>query len=114
MLHTKTWPVILLTSLLLLGCQAMNKQPEADQALAAGQALYRQQEYHSAYLKLHYAAERGQAQAQYAVGYMLYNGIGVDRDQDAALSWFMRSAKKGYAKATQALKQIDQGATPKL
>ena len=104
----------MLTSLLLLGCQAMNKQPEADQALAAGQALYRQQDYHSAYLKLRYAAERGQAQAQYAVGYMLYNGIGVDRDQDAALSWFMRSAKKGYAKATQALKQIDQGATPKL
>lgn len=94
------------------GCQAMNKRPEADQALSNGQALYRQQDYHAAYQQLLYAAQRGQAQAQYAVGYMLYNGIGVTRDQNAALGWFMRSAKKGYPKAAQALKQMDEGAKP--
>jgi TPR repeat protein len=41
------------------------------------------------------AARYGVAEAQTRLGQMLLDGIGLDRDQAAALGWFTRAAEKG-------------------
>lgn len=42
-------------------------------------------------------AERGDADAQHILGYMLHFGVGVRRDIDAARRWLEASAAQGYA-----------------
>lgn len=42
-------------------------------------------------------AERGDADAQHILGYMLHFGVGVRRDVDAARRWLEASAAQGYA-----------------
>ena len=45
------------------------------------------------------AAEQGDACTQYRIGMMYLNGEGVDKDQDVAYHWLLKSAKQGYAEA---------------
>lgn len=44
-------------------------------------------------------AEAGDAQAQYALGSRYLTGKGVERDEDAAATWFERAAQGGHAGA---------------
>ena len=44
-------------------------------------------------------AQEGNASAQYNIGTMYYEGLGVDENFDEALIWFQRSADQGYARA---------------
>ena len=45
------------------------------------------------------AADQGNAEAQYGIGYMYHNGKGVPQSDAEALRWNLLSAKQGYAKA---------------
>jgi uncharacterized protein len=45
------------------------------------------------------AAEKGDARAQYNLGLMYDNGLGVPQDYAAALRWYRKSAEQGDAKA---------------
>ena len=45
------------------------------------------------------AAEMGEASAQFNVGLMYANGMGVAQDFDKALQWYRKAAERGYAPA---------------
>lgn len=51
-------------------------------------------------------AADGNAQAQYAVGYMYYYGYGVTQDTAAGLFWIKRSANQHFEPAIKALHLI--------
>jgi WD40 repeat protein len=44
------------------------------------------------------AAEQGNADAQYSLGFMYENGRGVPRDDTAAASWYQKAAEQGNAR----------------
>lgn len=56
------------------------------------------------------AAENGDADAQYALGYMYYYGIGTVKDQQTAALWIERSAAAGQPLAKKAWTLINTGA----
>jgi len=57
---------------------------------ASGEAVFR--------LKLA-AAQSGDAEAQYDLGFRYEKGRGVDEDDDLALEWYRKSAEQGVAQA---------------
>jgi len=74
--------------------------------LASGQKAFKNQDYHSAFKKLKPLAKDGNPQAQYAVGYMYYYGLGTTIDKPQAFMWMEKSANQGYAPATSALSKL--------
>ena len=44
-------------------------------------------------------ADKGNAEAQYHLGYMFQTGTGVDQDNTKALFWYNKAAKNGHGKA---------------
>lgn len=71
--------------------------------LAEGINSFRAQDYRRAFIRLKPEAEKGQADAQYAVGYMYYYGQGVVEDREKAWTWINRAAKAGQPEAVAAL-----------
>src|SRR3990167_5127501 len=57
------------------------------------------------------AAENGSADAQYALGYMYFYGIGTVQDKQTASLWIQRSAAQGQPLAKKAWTLINTGAT---
>ncbi len=53
-----------------------------------------------------FAAESGEAQAQFVYGSLFQNGQGVEKDLAQAAGWYRRSAKAGFPPANQALMQL--------
>jgi TPR repeat protein len=45
------------------------------------------------------AAEQGEAQAQFNLGWLYYTGQGVTQDYRQAADWFRKAAEQGFAKA---------------
>ncbi|KTD51605.1 Sel-1 protein [Legionella quinlivanii] len=72
-----------------------------------GIACFRAENYRKAFIHLLPAAEGGQPDAQYAVGYMYYYGRGVVEDREKAWQWINRAAAAGQADARQALVILD-------
>lgn len=64
-----------------------------------GDAAYRSGDYATALREFRPLAERGNAQAQYNLGYRYHIGQGVTHDNKEAWKWFRKSAEQGYAKA---------------
>jgi len=87
--------------------------PPADALLIEGQKAYQIQDYHTAFTKL-LAAARENVNAQYAVGYMYYNGIGTKQNSAKALMWFRKAADFNQPQAIKALHLIEQGALKSL
>lgn len=52
------------------------------------------------------AAENGTPRAQYILGYMYYNGLGVAADEHLAMNWLRRAANNGDPKAINALSRL--------
>ena len=44
-------------------------------------------------------ANQGNVLAQYRIGYMYANGIGVPKNEEEALKWYRLAADQGYASA---------------
>jgi cytochrome c6 len=55
--------------------------------------------FESTYRRVLLRAERGEAESQNALGYMLYLGEGVPVDKAQALLWFERAARQGNPRA---------------
>ena len=51
----------------------------------------------------------GVPDAQYAVGYMYYYGLGVAQDTDVGYFWIQRSARQHFIPAEEALRLINSG-----
>lgn len=60
---------------------------------------FRKLEYSQAVFWWRKAAERGDAAAQYHLGYLYSKGDGVAKDQNRALYWYRKAAEQGYANA---------------
>ena len=54
------------------------------------------------------AADQGKDNAQYNLGLMYYNGLGVKKDVSEALKWIRESAQQGYEKAQGFLTKIGE------
>ena len=67
------------------------------------------QNYRQAFIRLKPAAEKGIPDAQYAVGYMYYYGLGVTESRKQALYWMRCAAKAGQPDAKAALEILALG-----
>ncbi len=94
--------IILISILLLQACSTAT----TSKALTKGVNEFDYQQYQAAFTDLLPLAEQGNAQAQYAVGYLYYNGLGVVKDFKSAVFWFNKAADQGNAKAKKALAMI--------
>ncbi len=106
-------------ALLMLGaCVSVNETPKANrisheevstELFARAQALYLAEDYEAAAVMMRPLAEHGHLQAQYALGYMYYFGLGVPRNEREAIRWLGVAAARGNAKAKTALEILKLG-----
>ena len=89
---------ILILVILLSSCymQGMN--------LREGIHSFQVQDYRQAFIRLKPEAEKGQPDAQYAIGYMYYYGQGVVENRRQAWYWITMAAKAGQSDAQAAVK----------
>lgn len=72
-----------------------------------GQAMFSAGDYKGAYDAWLPLAKEGDARAQYSLGVLYQQGLGVDKDFDQAAEWFDRAAQQGYAPAAAALRALE-------
>lgn len=70
------------------------------------------QKYHCSLDRIETAAQDGDADAQYALGYMYFYGIGTVRDVDAAKLWIRRAAAQGQPLALKATHILNYDDSP--
>jgi len=73
---------------------------------AAGLAAFKNKDYQRAYREWKAGADAGQAEAQFDLGVLYAQGLGVLRDLNAAASWYRKAADQGNAEAQFALGQM--------
>src|SRR5690242_9362891 len=73
---------------------------------AAGVAAFKNRDYHKAYQEWKAAADAGQAEAEFDLGLLYAQGLGVSRDLSEAMRLYRSAAEKGNAQAQFALGQI--------
>jgi len=66
----------------------------------------KQKEYAEAARWFIKAAEKGNAEAQFHMGIMYENALGLEKNPAAAVHWLKKSAEQGNAEAQYALKKI--------
>ena len=71
--------------------------------LREGIHSFQVQDYRQAFIRLKPEAQKGQPDAQYAVGYMYYYGQGVVEDRKRAWYWITCAAKAGQPDAIEAM-----------
>ncbi len=90
----------ILSILLLIAAAGV---PAIAQTWSETVAAYERGDYATAYRGFRYHAERGDPAAQYRLGVMYRNGLGVSRSYVEAVRWFRRSAEQGHADAQYSL-----------
>lgn len=80
--------------------------------LREGIESFKAQDYRRAFIRLMPEAQKGQPDAQYAVGYMYYYGQGVVEDRQKAWVWINRAARVGQPDAIVAIKILDSKPVP--
>jgi hypothetical protein len=75
-----------------------------DQAVRANE----QKDYAQAIKLYVFAAERGNASAQFRLGEMYYQGRGVIKDLQTAIDWFDKAARQGHSAAKQNVAFVSQ------
>lgn len=108
--------VILAAGLLLTACATNSTSTSASRAgqkntvpasACIGNAYL--QKYGCSTRRINQAAKSGDPDAQYALGYMYYYGIGTVRDKETAKMWIDRAAKQGQPLAKKAEELIANG-----
>jgi TPR repeat protein len=92
--------------LVLAGCASSPSVPGSPERFEQGREAYMAGDYSRAFELLLREAEDGNPDAQYTVGYMYYEGQGVQQDEQAALRWIQTAANNGNRRAIQALGQM--------
>lgn len=88
-------------SYLLVGCYANRMN------LHEGIQSFKAQDYRRAFILLKTEADKGQIDAQYAVGFMYYYGRGVVEDRKKGWFWINLAASKGQPQAIAAAKILE-------
>lgn len=78
------------------------------QILEQGKSSYEQQDYTTSFKKMLPLATNGNADAEYAVGYMYYYGKGIPEDQQEGEQWIRKAAAQGQPQAIQAAALFDK------
>ncbi|STX28719.1 Sel-1 protein [Legionella beliardensis] len=91
--------LLALLSFLLAACVTLSNY-----SFNEGISCFRAGNYRKAFIRLLPAAQKGQPDAQYAVGYMYYYGQGVVEDRAKAWYWIKSAASKGQPEAVAAAK----------
>lgn len=91
----KSFALGLAASLIAAGASV----PVAADDLAKGLEAYQMRDYDAALKHLSQAAEDENAEAQFRLGGMYFNGHGVDQDRDEAARWFRKAAVHGNREA---------------
>ncbi|MTW23223.1 serine/threonine-protein kinase [Allochromatium palmeri] len=73
--------------------------PASQPNFADGMAAFDRGDYQQAFAIWQPLAEQGDANAQFYLGKMYFNGQGVAKDYSQALQWYRKSAKQGFAQA---------------
>jgi len=88
-------PVVVSLGLLLVvassGCDGKGYE--------AGLAAFNEGDYTTALNTFRPLAEQGEAQAQFKLGVMYYQGLGVTQDNEEAVRWYRQAADQGLASA---------------
>ncbi|MCE0723075.1 MULTISPECIES: tetratricopeptide repeat protein [Legionella] len=77
--------------------------------LREGIDSFRVEDYRRAFIRLKPLAQKGQPDAQYAVGYMYYYGKGVVEDRKKAWFWINAAANLGQPDAKVAIQILASG-----
>jgi TPR repeat protein len=88
-----------LKSLLSWAADERRSETAPSDDVKAGYEAYNNKKYADALRFFSRAADRGEAGAQFAMGLMLANGLGVDKDYAKALDWFRKAAAQGNSDA---------------
>lgn len=64
-----------------------------------GEVAYKQDRYSEAVKWYRKAAEQGHVAAQYMIGYLYYEGLGVSKDYSESARWYWFAAHQGHARA---------------
>ncbi len=64
-----------------------------------GVAAFERGDYETAYKEMLRLAQAGNARAQFNLGVMYYNGVGVPQDYAEAAKWYKKAAEQGRSKA---------------
>lgn len=89
---------ICLSVLILVGCASTDSTK-----LCEGKKAFAQERYRCAFETLMPLAAKGNADAEYAVGYMYFYGHGTIEDPDLANNWIRKAAAQGQPDAVRAL-----------
>ncbi|MCA0403643.1 MAG: sel1 repeat family protein [Proteobacteria bacterium] len=92
------WLNFLLISLLLSSCAVSQLN------FQEGIKCFHSQNYRQAFIRLKPEADKGQPDAQYAIGYMYYYGKGVVENKKQAWIWINRAAAAGQVDAIEAVR----------
>ncbi len=101
--------IVIMSVLILSACSMHNYQQRVRNnnpayQLQQGEEAFRYQDYMEAYKRLLPLAKKGNADAQYAIGYMYFYGDGgLPQDPIEARKWLRSSADQGNEMAQQAL-----------
>lgn len=94
-------------ALLSLCCNACTISPATQSELAQGKRLFNEGYYKRAMTQLLPLAANGNAEAEYAVGYLYYYGYGTTQDVDSGYFWIKRAADQKFQPAVDALKVMN-------
>lgn len=83
-------------------CAAFSMQALAADPFADAQTAREYKDYGHVLALLQPLAEKGDARAQYAVGFLYESGLGVAQDAAAALKWYLKAAEQGLPEAENA------------
>lgn len=81
----------------------------ASSAVCANNAFL--QKYQCSFTQISHAARAGDPDAEYALGYLYYYGIGTTQDRQTGLLWIRKAAAQGQSVAQQALKALGNQST---
>ncbi len=98
--------VLICTLLLLSGCVTGGYN------LREGIRDFQIQNYRQAFIRLKPEADKGQRDAEYAVGYMYYYGQGVVENRKKAWYWISCAARAGQADAMEAARILETKRPP--
>lgn len=106
-LSVVTKSVLVVTACLtLVACSTQNRY---SRDYSNAKQSFAQQNYRSAFTNIKAPAKAGNPGAQYALGYMYYNGLGTIASNTQASYWFQKAAAQGNKPAQKALREIKSG-----
>jgi TPR repeat protein len=89
----------MLRAILLALALTLSAAPVAAGPIEDGVAAHERGDYETALRLIRPLAEQGDAKAQYNLGIMYDNGVGVPQDYVEAVKWYRMAAEQGFAGA---------------